>query len=379
MELTNRLWFLFALLFFINCSSGESDGNEDVGHEIVIENAVKADVEFVKSSKKVIPLETTSDCLLGSVDNIVANDEYIFIVSERNVYQFNMNGNFIRVVCKQGRGPNELVDIRGIVLKNNILYLQDFGGKILMYGMDGKYLKTVTLTKGDFIGFYPNTEDSFWIHYYLYPNGTSPYYLSLVDSGMQLLSTWQPKNERGMHIYMPERYFVENSNNELFYYHHTTNMVYKLSEGSARAEFLFNLGDNAPDYNLIPTLKTDEAIDNEFLNHYRVSEIGFLHNYLLFQFCECKPNFVPAKNWHGIYDMIRGKTYVVENSLSMEFPSYNYAIVRNGVVRYNYYPIPRLKGARRAEIERLCNKKLSDDDNPIILIDTIYDCKITPC
>ena len=303
MELTNRLWFLFALLFFINCSSGESDGNEDVGHEIVIENAVKADVEFVKSSKRVIPLETTSDCLLGSIDNIVANDEYIFIVSERSVYQFNMNGDFIRVVCKKGRGPNESVDISGIVLKNNILYLQDFGGKILMYGMDGKYLKTVTLTKGDFIGFYPNTEDSFWIHYYIYSNGTSPYYLSLVDSSMQPQSSWQPKDEMGMHICMPERYFVENSNNELFYYHHTTNMVYKLSEGSARAEFLFNLGDNAPDYNLIPTLKTDEAIDNEFLNHYRVSYIGFLHNYLLFKFRKFHANFLQGQNLVYIHEI----------------------------------------------------------------------------
>lgn len=377
MKLINRLCLLCLTLFFVNCSGG-SEANKMIKHQICIDNAIKADIKFTTSHHRAIPLETAPNCLLGAIDDIVANDEYIFIVSERSVYQFNMNGDFIRVVCKKGRGPNESVDISGIVLKNNILYLQDFGGKILMYGMDGKYLKTVTLTKGDFIGFYPNTEDSFWIHYYIYSNGTSPYYLSLVDSSMQPQSSWQPKDEMGMHICMPERYFVENSNNELFYYHHTTNMVYKLSEGSARAEFLFNLGDNAPDYNLIPTLKTDEAINNEFLNHYRVSEIGFLHNYLLFKFRECKPNFVPAKNWHGIYDMISGKTYVVENSLSLEFPFYNCATVRDGVVRYNYCSIPRLKGERRVEIERLCNKKLSDDDNPVLLIDTIYDCKIIP-
>lgn len=56
-----------------------------------------------------IPLETTDDCLIGKIHDIIISDSIIFVLNgEQNcVFFFNREGKFLRKIDKPGSEPGE--------------------------------------------------------------------------------------------------------------------------------------------------------------------------------------------------------------------------------------------------------------------------------
>ena len=377
MDWINKLFLLFLVLSLFNCSDISKE-YKNIEHRIVIDSAINVKHKFVVSSKKAIQLETTSESLLGNIQEVVANDDYLFILSSDQIYQFWMNGEFVRVVCKKGRGPQEMIEIRRMVLKNNLLYLFGLGHSMLIFDMDGNLVKAIpTLGRGDFWNFHPNDSETFWVHLYADMKGNNPYYLSLIDSTMTPIDNWQPKSGEGMSLYMQTKNFVEDENNTLYYFHHTSNVVSRLADNESIPEFLFDFGKKTPNYELIATLSTPEEINEKFYNHSKLMEVGFLNDYLFFKYCESKPPFVPIRNFYGIYDIKEHKTYKTD-IINGIYPFYNNRVVDNGIVRYQGVLVSQLGEKARSYYEELIGYKLSEDENPFILVDTIYDCIIQP-
>lgn len=130
-------------------------------------------------------------------------------------------------------------------------------------------------------------------------------------------------------------------------------------------------------YELIATLSTPEEINEKFYNHYKLMEVGFLNDYLFFVYCESKPPYVPRRNFYGIYDIKEHKTYKTD-IINGTYPFYDSRVVDNGIVRYQAGIVSQLGEKARSYYEELIGYKLSEDENPIILVDTIYDCIIQP-
>lgn len=138
-----------ALMLFTCCS--ERERKVDVSeHEYHIKNHVYAD--SVKSEDLIenfeyIALETSSDYLIGKVDDLqIANDK-LYIVSQDRVLVFDFDGKFVFKIDEIGRGPGEYQRIDNISIDNEKLFLYDntqYG--VLGYDANtGEYLYTKKL------------------------------------------------------------------------------------------------------------------------------------------------------------------------------------------------------------------------------------------
>jgi len=96
------------------------------------------DIEYIK-------LEATPRSYIGERTNIWHIDQnYIFVVSNDRLLQFNRKGKFIREIGKYGKGPGEHLGIRGFDLdakKETLYVVSNFTATVLQYDLQtGKFL-----------------------------------------------------------------------------------------------------------------------------------------------------------------------------------------------------------------------------------------------
>jgi hypothetical protein len=62
----------------------------------------------IKSTVSYIPLQTTSECLIGEISKLVYTDKYIYVWDEMSnkLYQFDTKGQFVRQIGQIGEGPD---------------------------------------------------------------------------------------------------------------------------------------------------------------------------------------------------------------------------------------------------------------------------------
>jgi len=91
--------------------------------------------------QKIIPLETTDSSLLNSVSNVYIDlqNDRIFILSDFNIYVFNMQGKYIRKL-KKGKGPDEvqMVIAFDVDPESKRLYVLDLAHTICIFNYEGE-------------------------------------------------------------------------------------------------------------------------------------------------------------------------------------------------------------------------------------------------
>ena len=74
------------------------------------------DVDTLLGRGREIPLELTDQSLIGTIHKIVKNNNFYYILSSNNIYQFDKQGKFISVLSQQGQGPEEYIYISDFIV-----------------------------------------------------------------------------------------------------------------------------------------------------------------------------------------------------------------------------------------------------------------------
>lgn len=95
---------------------------------------------------KLIPLETNSDCLIESIDDVFVGKENILVStngSREELLRFSSSGKFINNIGRKGKGPGEYTVIRGISVfeGQETVYISGRRGKLIGYTFNGGYIK----------------------------------------------------------------------------------------------------------------------------------------------------------------------------------------------------------------------------------------------
>jgi hypothetical protein len=144
------------------------EGIEDEGTTMLLSEVAK-DITF-------IPLETTDECLIGSIYTIHLSLDYLIIV-DSNPYQillFNKTGKFIRKIGSIGQGPCEYLCPELSVLVNDELFVWDRSlNKTFCFDLHtGKCLRTKKHDMEPCSMDYFN--DSILVYYYSFPTSGDP-------------------------------------------------------------------------------------------------------------------------------------------------------------------------------------------------------------
>ena len=109
-------------------------------------------VSEIISGLEYIPLETSDDCLIGGMNNIIVTPVHIFVAGGAGFgqgfcYVFDRNGRFIRQIGRTGQGPGEYTTIMGLSIdkQKESLYLQTIGNRLLEYSFDGILRQSISL------------------------------------------------------------------------------------------------------------------------------------------------------------------------------------------------------------------------------------------
>jgi hypothetical protein len=101
----------------------------------------------IADSIEYIPLETTSESLIGKIfaNKIYMENHILYIpLQDQSIKIFNKTGGFINSLYKQGRGPGEYLRIitLDIDLNTNNIYIQS-NNRILEYKCNGEFVKCI--------------------------------------------------------------------------------------------------------------------------------------------------------------------------------------------------------------------------------------------
>ena len=94
---------------------------------------------------RIIPLETTEECVVGEVDNLFVDESLIFVVdrwSER-ILVFDLNGKFLHGIGRKGHAADEYVSMMRVTfdeLGKRVCVLDEDSQKLLFYDYQGNFL-----------------------------------------------------------------------------------------------------------------------------------------------------------------------------------------------------------------------------------------------
>lgn len=102
----------------------------------------------VMENARIVPLETTDDCLISWGAKYYIGSSYILVFQEEYIALFDRGGHFERIVARQGRGPGEYVNYVDFCVdeKNELLFVLETypKGRLKSYHLqDSTYFKQI--------------------------------------------------------------------------------------------------------------------------------------------------------------------------------------------------------------------------------------------
>jgi hypothetical protein len=149
------LFSVFLILSF-SCKDSNQKSDSTVEFESV-QYPIMVDVSGAMSNEEIpllsnlaydvsyIKLKTPKDIIIKLIRDVQISKENIFIhegLSEK-VMVFDMEGNFIRLIGKRGRGPNEYINLISFCFDKNtedLLFYTGNSGNVLKYRSDGTFI-----------------------------------------------------------------------------------------------------------------------------------------------------------------------------------------------------------------------------------------------
>lgn len=138
-----------------------------------------------------VKLETSAESLIGTISELIIQNDQVYILDKKNkkgVYQFDLDGNFIRRFGKEGKGPGEYLrplDFTVNPVTEEVIVYGDKLSRLIVYDRNGNHVRTskVTFRTREILALDSNT--------YLFNNKTAPngdrfkdlddYFLTLTD------------------------------------------------------------------------------------------------------------------------------------------------------------------------------------------------------
>jgi hypothetical protein len=126
---------------------------KDIPYNIDIKKNIKniktINLSNIGKELSYIPLETTPECLIQSIDKILFSDSYIFVSEIRRLLQFDRNGKFIRQIGSVGRGPEEFTYLGDFCIdeqKKEIYITSINPSRLLIFSFNGVFKNAINLS-----------------------------------------------------------------------------------------------------------------------------------------------------------------------------------------------------------------------------------------
>lgn len=402
-----KKWLYFAALALLASScagdkiSAQEDGVETI--TIDVDKAVRAlDIsESVDSVYfRIVPLETSPECILGSrLDKFAYLRDRIYVLDKmsKGLYIFNVSdGSLYSKIQSVGQGPEEYVEITDMfVSDDNIFIFDQFSRKILIYDTDGNYQSQINTrdigVRGQTV-FYSGGRIYLLDKYHSKDDKPGYFLCSMNMDGSGLQKHIAKIPEQGMKINHTLRCDYASSGDSLMVMLTGSDTVYCVSGGEVRPRYVLDFGEKKiPEKSRDMNFAEQKASGFADLKYIRGTDNIFcIGDYLVFDFMYGqvpqvareemqKPDFIPPTNmYYALYNMKTGETIVSNGIRISSFGKQNigYTINNGRIINYvdpyyatigSYYE-PKTANQAYKERHKEVYSELKSEDNPIVFI-----------
>jgi hypothetical protein len=147
-----KLYYLPLVLVFLfqisACNKTVRNPSVGIVHKIDADNikdVIDLKLSDMADSFRLVPLETTKECLLDKSTEFYVGKSFIIAYSKNGVYKFSSDGKFIKRLFKTGRGPDEILSTVYSTFvvddKKDLLYIyvQGQSGKYFVYDLESEH------------------------------------------------------------------------------------------------------------------------------------------------------------------------------------------------------------------------------------------------
>jgi hypothetical protein len=117
-------------------------------YPVDVDTRVKISLSVLADSIQYVPLETTTEALIGSIDKVKKNDSCYFLLDKKAkvIWCYSLTGKYLHQIDKRGRGEGEylsMYDFDYDARNGQIGVLDRDGRKIECYDTRGNYRQTI--------------------------------------------------------------------------------------------------------------------------------------------------------------------------------------------------------------------------------------------
>jgi len=373
------LIFSLIIIFFFTSCKNKKDEVKDI-LTIYVDNSVKSKVAYdiskdVNPDFDIVALETKEDCLIGTVDKMIFENDKYYILSKltNSVLTFSSTGKHISTLNKQGQGPDEYVQINNFAIEGENIWICDkHSYKILCFDKEHNVVDRISLK-----------ESRFWVEEIEYSNG----YLYLINN-------WIGNNKInyniGIYDIKEKKLALEKPYSPLDPYTLFRHPLRQAIKNKERLLVTFSYNDTlfsinnkeiAPQYRFIfsermintPMRIEEETDDSQYI--YGINKIDETNNNVILTYGDDKSYYFAIYNKEKesceVFYRIINKSLGGMNMLGMDFQNQNIFSIRSNIPALREYfnenivnkPFDREEDkVRMKEVI----SQLNDESNPVI-------------
>ncbi len=389
-------------MLLTNCNTRNSDrtNNSETKNDFIEINIDELDLKdsvlfsTFFSGVKVIPLETNKNCLIGRIEDIVIENDTLYVLDRLNaksLFVFDFEGNFIRKIGNTGKGPGEYVRPQSFTVdtKNNQIHIVDNGNKILTYTLNGKFIKEVNPEfENSFISSIKNMNGINYVDHMIYNSEESSFYVSSIDNSGNIINQWLPSHiySNGFTSLSGTVNQLVKTNNDIKYMRPYMDTIFTIQPGNKIKPFMHlstqnKITKNEMDQLNMVDLTNREEMEKLTSNKYFKGVSNYIESPELIMF-----NF-NFEYTHTLFYSPNTKEYICTNSRFIDDLARVKYILRFYCSYKNYFvtAVDQNLGFLSTLIDNLNNgnvnpinknqidlEKLNENSNPVVIL---YECK----
>lgn len=153
MKMRHLLWLPVCCLLLCACGGAQQQNNtlqEGEGAFETIEWKVEPGQTFgqLVSEVRYVPLESTKESLMVSIKKILIRGDEIYVMDASQsaprygIRVFGTDGRYRRHIGREGKGPGELLSMKGFTIRDSLLFVADLrADKLVVYTLAGDFVE----------------------------------------------------------------------------------------------------------------------------------------------------------------------------------------------------------------------------------------------
>lgn len=371
---------MIVAVLFLSCSKNEKVPDNITEIHIQVENVEgKVDISSMfEDSVDIIPLETTSECLVSEIQKVECRNQLIYISDRggQTIYVFDEKGKYVRSIGQKGNGPGEYSELGDFIFVGDSILIKDkFQSKILVYDTLGHYLSSIVLKYIPYKRFTCIANRLYFIA--ITEKSEFGYYNVIAfDLETQDYHTYLPYNKKTPSSWGLSNY-VGKYNNQTLFIQARDNYIYEIVNETVVPKYMVTFSKNYIPPHYLKNMNGEEVLTEAMKNGYitGINSIISSKNYLfltysagtigmdvLFDINKCKNNICYGFTIKDMGNLYVNRFQTTDNDEFVIIQDAEIFITAwDKIYKDRYFKNDYIKH----EMNELY-KKIKDDDNPVI-------------